>query len=543
MSRGQPPLLVRGEVVLEAVGGKLVTAEGLAIGGERVIAAGRWSEIRELSRPGSRTIDARGRAVVPGLHDFHAHLVGMARARREAALDGARDMAELVARVRTAAAALPGGGWMFGRGWSEAVLDQGRLALLEAAVADRPAFLASHDGHSAWASAAALAEAGVHAGTPDPAGGRLERGAGGEPNGVLRERAIQLVGRVLRPLGGEELLAALSETAAELAAHGITGLTDAGDDDAAGGLGRYSALGDSFSALAEARHRLDTRLRITLDLPMAALATATEGGLRTGAPLPGSRTMRIGWAKAFADGALGSRTAALFDPDTCTGGTGILRLNELELDAFLAGCRAAGVAAAIHAIGDRAVAVVLDAQSRSAPRDPSVPPDRIEHAQLVRPADRARFAAMDLTASMQPIHCAADRDDAEACWADRLAHAYPWRSLLDAKARLAFGSDAPIETANPWAGIVAAVHRRLPGDSREDWQPAQAITAAEAIEAYTRAPALAIGARDEGHLHPGAVADLAVLNIDLAILLATEDDLAEVRSDLTLVAGAEVHRS
>jgi predicted amidohydrolase YtcJ len=167
----------------------------------------------------------------------------------------------------------------------------------------------------------------------------------------------------------------------------------------------------------------------------------------------------------------------------------------------------------------------------------------MEHLQLMRPADRARLAGLGVTASVQPVHCAADRDHVDACWRDRAGLAYPFASLRSAGARLAFGSDAPIETPNPWLGVFAAVHRQLPRDGTDDWQPAEALTAADALAAYTTGPAGAAGRTDEGHLEPGAGADLAVLNVDLPALLAADERLAEVRSNLTLVAGREVHRA
>jgi predicted amidohydrolase YtcJ len=186
---------------------------------------------------------------------------------------------------------------------------------------------------------------------------------------------------------------------------------------------------------------------------------------------------------------------------------------------------------------------VLDAVERATPRAPDVPPDRIEHLQLLRPQDRSRLAGRDVTASLQPIHCAADRAMVDACWVGREGLAYPWRSLQAAGARLAFGSDAPIESANPWLGIFAAVHRRHPGDGTPDWQPGEAIDVASALGAYTHGAAVSGGHPDEGHLRVGAQADLAILNVDRATLLRSGDALAEVRSDLTLVAGREVHRS
>ena len=542
MNPPRASLVVRGQVVVAALPDGIETAEAIGIADGRVVSAGRDREVVEAAAPGAAVIDARDAAIVPGIHDFHLHLVGMARSRRALRLDEARDFATILERVSRRVADLAPDAWLTGRGWSEASLDPGALQRLEAAVGERPAFLYSHDGHSAWASAAARRWAGLSTWTPDPSGGRLEREASGEPNGILREAATELVGSIAGRLRGEPLADAIDETLAELGRMGITAATDAGDYTDASGVGRYSAFGDSFSSLAELAPRIGPRLRLTLDIPSDAIAAAAEHGLRTGAPFVG---LRFGWAKAYADGALGSRTAALFAPYSCDGatGSGILRLEPERLDALMGATRPAGIGLAIHAIGDRAVATVLNAVQAAPPRQPGAAPDRMEHAQLVRPIDRPRFATLGVTASMQPIHAAADREAVDRCWAGRAAHAFAWRSLADAGALLAFGSDAPFEAVNPWLGLFAAVRRQFPGEVGSGWHTEEALDPVAALSAYTLAPARAIGAVDEGHLRPSARADLAVLSIDLPTLLAADERLATAHADLTLVAGHEAHRS
>lgn len=537
--------VVIGQVVVAAEGDRLVTAEAVGIADGRVVSTGTRADVLGAAARGAARIDHGPRAVVPGLRDFHLHLVGMARARREVVLDDAGDHSTLMAMLRTAADRLPAGAWLRGRGWREEALAGADRAALDAAVGGRPTLLYSHDGHSAWASTAALLRAGLEDSSTDPPGGRLERDGDGELSGVLRETATDLVEPVAERLRGEDLARAVDETVADLAALGITSVVDAGDSAPDGGDGPYAALGDRASALLSLRNWLEGRLRLAVNVPAAAIGEAAALGLRSGMPVEGSATLRLGWAKAFMDGALGSRTAALFEPYTCgpAGRTGIPRLAPPELDAIVAAGRAAGIGLAIHAIGDRGVADVLDAFERSAPRPTGVPPDRIEHLQLVRPGDLPRLAARDITASMQPVHCAADRPLVEACWADRLAEAYPIAALRRAGAQLAFGSDAPIESPNPWTGIFAAVHRRFPRDGTADWHAAQAIGMEAALAAYTIGAAQAAGLEDEGHLRPGAHADLAVLNADLATLLRADEALAEVRAELTLVGGREVHHA
>ena len=536
-------LLIRGRIVVAARPEGLETAEAVAIADGRVVAVGAWDDVRGAAGAGARVVDAGEAAVIPGLHDFHVHLVGLARSRRAVRLDDARDGREVRQRLARAAAEAPLGAWITGRGWNEAQLASGTAALQEA-VGDRPAFLSSHDGHSAWASAAARSVAGLGSTTPDPGGGRIERDEHGQPTGILRETALDLVAAHVPRLQGDQLRAPLDETLRELAGLGITGATEAGDYTDENGIGADAAFGDSYSSLTDLSDLVDGGLRLTLGIPAGGIAAAVDRGLRTGMPLDGRASMRFGWAKEYADGALGSGTAALLAPRTCgERDAGILRVSPDELDALFAASRPAGIGMAIHAIGDRAAREVLDAVARAAPRRAGVPNDRMEHAQLVQSTDAPRFAGLGVTASIQPIHAAADRDLVESCWDGRQDGAYAWRHLADAGALLAAGSDAPVESVNPWLGLFSAVHRRLANDGRDDWRPTQALSLAEALSAFTLAPALAIGAADEGHLRVGARADLAVLSATLQGLLRADDALGSTRSDLTIIDGREVHRS
>jgi len=541
VSTPRPTTVVLGDVLLRAGPDGLRWTGAIGIAGGRVLLAGARDEVLAAAGPGARTIDAGRAVVVPGLQDFHIHLAGLARARAGVRLDDAADGRAVAERLRTAAATLGRGAWVTGRGWSEAQLAGVGVEALEAAVGDRPAFLSSHDGHSAWASAAARVVAGLGEGTHDPPGGRIERDSHGSPTGVLRETALDLVAPHVPRLQGDSLRDHLDATLRELAAFGVTGVCEAGDYTDANGIGADAALGDSYSTLTDLAGLVDGRLRLTLGIPADAMGAAADRGLRTGAPLAGRRTMRFGWAKEYADGALGSGTAALFAPRTCReADTGLLRVTPDDLDDLLARARRAGIGAAIHAIGDRAAATVLDAVARAAPRPSDSPIDRIEHAQLVRVEDRARFAALGVTASVQPIHAAADRDLVEDCWSDRAELAYAWRSLAASGALLAAGSDAPVESPDPWLGLFAFLHRRLPDDDRGDWRPAEALDLAAVLAAYTTGPASAIGVADEGHLEPGARADLAVLDIERAALLAGSRRMASARSVLTMVDGEEV---
>lgn len=535
---GRADLVVCGQVLVAATPDAPQRAEAVGIAAGRVVAVGSRDDVVAAAAAGARVVDARGAAVIPGLHDFHIHLVGLARTRTGVLLDDAADGAEIAERIARHAAGLAPDAWITGRGWSEVQLSTAQPGALESATSGRPAFVSSHDGHSAWASSAAMGLAGIRDSTADPHGGRIERDPHGQPTGVLRETALDLVSAIVPRPQRSALRPALEATTRELSALGLTGASEAGDYTDANGVGADADLGDSYSTLTDLADLVDGRLRMTLGIPVDAIPAAAARGLHTGLALDGRRTMRFGWAKEYADGALGSGTAALFEPRTCgAGGRGILRVTPDELDALFAAGRGARIGLAVHAIGDRAAAEVLDAAQRALARRPGVPDDRMEHAQLVRAVDRARFAPLGVTASVQPIHAAADRDLVEACWDGRQADAYAWRGLLHAGALLAAGSDAPVESVNPWLGVHAALHRRLPSDAREDWRPEQALTVLEALAAYTLGPARAIGAADEGHLRVGARADLAVLSVGLEALLAGVVDFAAVRSELTIVDG------
>jgi predicted amidohydrolase YtcJ len=535
-------LVISGQVIVAAEPSGIETARAIGIAGGRIVTAGSRDDVTDAAVPGARHLDFGERSIIPGVHDFHIHLVGLARARAALTLDDAADGAEVAERLQIAARSSDRDAWITGRGWSEAQLTSHGSAAWSEAVADRLAFISSHDGHSAWASAAAFRLAGVTAATSDPVGGRIERDAAGSPTGVLRERALDLIAPRVARLQGAALRDPLDATLRELAALGITGASEAGDYTDQNGIGPDAALGDSYSSLTDLGDLVDGRLRLTLGMPVDALAAAAAAGHRTGIPIANRRTMRVGWAKEYADGSLGSGTAALFEPRTCgEGGTGILRVDDAGLDRVFALARSAGIGLAIHAIGDRAAAAVLAAVGRAEPRRPGAPRDRIEHAQLVRRADARRFASADIIASIQPIHAAADRDLVESCWDGRQDDAYAWRAFVDAGVQLAAGSDAPVESVNPWLGIFAAVHRRLPTDGRGDWRPGQALTIAEALHAYTLGPARAIGAADEGHLRPGARADIAVLSTSLDTVLSGDERLADVSAVLTLVDGEVTH--
>ncbi|HYU64609.1 MAG TPA: amidohydrolase [Verrucomicrobiae bacterium] len=459
----------------------------------RIIAVG--PKAREAAGRRAEVVKLRGVAW-PGLIDSHIHLEGMADRKLTVDLTGASDLREALARVKEWAKGLPKDGWLIGSGWyNDAWPDRAfpTRQRLDQTSAGRPAYLRRKDGHSAWVSSAALRAAGIERGTPDPSGGHIDRDDKGEPTGILRETAMQLVSQLLPHPREAALDGAMARVLNDLARLGVTSVHSM---DGARGLGSLQRL----------RSRGPLPVRVTYNLPLADLPHAERIGVRSGW---GDSWLRIWGVKAFLDGSLGSRTAEMLD------GSGTQLLPQPDLVDVVERCAQAELNVCLHAIGDGAVRRALDALaphheawSRWRPR--------IEHAQCVNPKDVPRMAKIGVIASMQPIHAVADRELADADWPDVAMHAYAWGALERAGVRLAFGSDAPVETADPIAGIDAATAWRR----RAGWHPELAVTRASALRAYTSGAAYAAGMEaDLGALRPGKLCDMAV--VDGGRVLAT----------------------
>jgi predicted amidohydrolase YtcJ len=441
-------------------------------------AAGRGAEVVRL----------RG-AAWPGLIDAHIHLEGLAERHLTLDLTGARSLVDALARVKRWAARLPKDGWVVGSGWyNDAWSDPAFPSRhdLDKAAGGRPAYLRRKDGHSAWVSSAVLKLAGIDRGTDDPPGGVIDRDEQGEPSGILRETAMHLVAAILPNATEADLDTAMARALAALARLGLTSVHSM---DSAAGFGSFQRL--------HARGKLP--LRITYNLPLADLGYAERIGVRSGWGDPWLRTWGV---KAFLDGSLGSRTAEMLD------GSGTVRLPQKDLIDTVDRCARAELNVCLHAIGDGAVRRALDALAPHRKAWRYWRP-RIEHAQCVDPKDMRRFARVGAIASMQPIHAVADRELADTYWPKVSGHAYAWGALERAGARLAFGSDAPVETADPLLGIDAATTWRR----RAKWHPDLAVPRASALRAYTSDAAYAVGMEhDLGALREGMLCDLTVVD-------------------------------
>ena len=499
--------------------------DALAVRGGVIMATGRTRDLLALRGPATRVIDAGGATLTPGLTDAHLHLLHWARARTDLDLIGATSREDVASRLAGFLASRPGSAPVFGRGW-DANLWSGRpeRAVLDAVSATRPVLLYSHDFHNLWLNSAALAMSGISATTPDPEGGAIVRDGAGEPTGLLQEHAMRLA-VVLEPKDRDADFAAVCDAARALHASGVTGVHDFEGQDAHRLLRRLAASDGP-------------RLRTLMHLPHAQLGMAIELGLSSGL---GDPWFRLGAVKLFADGTLGSRTAAMLAPYEGTSETGLDVIDPVTLRAEVRRAVDHGWSVAIHAIGDRAVRSSLDAyeDARAGERLRLAP--RIEHAQLVDAADLERFAALGVVASMQPSHCVADAPLADRWWGSRCERSYPWRALLDSGARLAFGSDAPVEPPSAAAGLAAAVARQ-PLGAAIAWTRAQAIGLDQALTAYTESPARLAGNWPQvGALDPECAADLVVWNTDLHAL--TPRALANASPACTILDGMIVFES
>jgi predicted amidohydrolase YtcJ len=511
-------------------------ASAVAIAGNRVLALGDDADMRELLSPRGEAIDLRGRVVVPGFVDSHIHLMEYARRLRHIDLAEVPTLNEALARVAARAAQTPPGEWLLGGGWDRNLWPGGAFPTrndLDTVAPQHPVVLRSKDCHVIWLNSRALAQVGITAQTPDPAGGEIERDAAGEPTGILKEKAVELAEQAIARPPMETLLAALEEGVVNAQRAGLVGIHDCED-------------GEAFAAFQILHRQGKLGLRVLMHIPVENLEAAIRLGLHSGF---GDDFLRVGGMKIFADGALGSRTAAMIEPYAgAPDNRGIVVTPPDELRRLVSCAHQSGLSVAVHAIGDAANRAVLDALSTVAgqPRMATAPalPHRIEHVQLLHPADVPRLAELGVVASMQPVHATSDMEMADVHWGARSEWAYAWRSLLRAGTALAFGSDCPVESLNPLRGIHAAVTRRRPDGSpgEEGWYPAQRLTVAEAVRAYTCGAAYAAGQEGiTGSITPGKLADLVVLSRD--IFTCDPMEILDTEVVATVLDGRFVYRS
>ncbi|HET7459334.1 MAG TPA: amidohydrolase [Gemmatimonadaceae bacterium] len=508
-------------------------ADAVAVRGDRFELVGSSAAVKKMVGPGTRVVDAGGRMLVPGFVDAHVHFIDGGFRLASVQLRDARTPAEFTARIGAFAATVPKGTWITGGDWDHTAWG-GALpdrSWVDSVTPDHPVWVNRLDGHMALANSAALRAAGVDRATPDVAGGTIVRDpATGEPRGVLKDNAMALVDRVVPAPPPELSDRALDAAMKYVAERGVTAVHNMGTWDDVATFERAHRAGRLITRIYAAVP-LDSweRLRDTI---------AAHGGVR------GDAWLRIGALKGFVDGSLGSHTAAMLAPFTdAPNDTGLFVTPPESLYERTKGADAAGLQVIVHAIGDRAIRTQLDIYER-VERENGPRPDRrfrIEHAQHIAPADLPRFAALGVVASMQPYHAIDDGRWADAViGAERARTTYAFRSLRDAGARLAFGSDWFVAPPTPLEGIYAAVTRRtLDGAHPGGWVPEQKIGVEDALRAYTAGGAYAgFAERETGTIERGKLADFVLIDRDITSI--PPETIRDARVTMTVVGGRVV---
>ena len=514
--------------------GKLQRFEAMLVEHGKVVATGSHADLQKRAGD-AEVLDGKGRTLLPGLIDAHGHVMGLGIALRHADLVPAKSLDEALATVKSYAVAHPDMAWVQGRGWNQAIWKLGRFPTaheLDGVVADRPVWLERVDGHAGWANSAAMKLAGVDKHTKDPPGGRIERDAQGNPSGVFVDGATDLIAKRIPPMDAAEARKSLDAALAEMARVGLTGVHDAGVDASTFAL--YREYADA--------HRLTARIHAMIG------GTGDDfDRLAANGPLSdyGDGFLDLRAVKLYADGALGSRGAALLAPYSDDAhNKGLLFHDPAELKAMIGKAVGKGFQVGVHAIGDAANREVLDAFAAVyAEQGGKDLRNRIEHAQIVDPKDIPRFRTLDLVASMQPTHATSDMNMAEdRVGKARMRGAYAWRTFLKQGTVVAGGSDFPVESPNPFYGLYSAVTRqdhdgRPPGG----WYPQQDMTRVEALRAFTLDAAYAGHAETtRGSLEPGKYADFILIDRDIF-----KDKPARIWSTVVLetwVGGKRVYR-
>ena len=517
-------------VTIDATGG-MDRFTGLVIGDDGRIKQVLRRGDKRPERPDFK-VDGKGRVMLPGMIDSHGHVMSLGFAALTLDLSAAKSLPEALAMVGDYAKAHPERPWIIGRGWNQELWPEKRFptaAELDGVVPDRPVWLGRVDGHAGWANSKALAVSGVTATTKEPAGGKIERAApGGKPSGVLIDNAMELVDAKVPPPRPEDRDLALAKAQEILHSRGVTAIAD---------------MGTSIEDWQAFRRAGDTG---RLNVRIMAYASGTDQMSLIGGPGPTpwlyDDKLRLNGVKLYVDGALGSRGASLKAPYADAPSTKGLKItSDTQLKNLMSRAALDKFQVAVHAIGDDGNAVVLSAIEDLSLTYTGDRRWRIEHAQVIDPADIARFGKHGIIASMQPVHQTSDREMAEKrLGPTRLGGAYAWKSVQASGAKLAFGSDVPVELSDPWAGWAAAISRVGPdGQPLGGWQPQERVSREQAFAAYTANGAYAGFAEGRfGRLVPGERADF--LFVDRDPFLATPAELAATKVTEVWVNGRKV---
>ncbi len=525
-------ILVNGNVRPMAGNSSGVTA--VAVKGNRVVAIGSDASIRPLAGSATKVIDLKGKTVIPGFNDAHVHFLETGQQLSSVDLRTAKTPAEFVERIKAFAAKLPKGRWILGGKWDHenwTPNDLPTAAMIDAVTPDNPVFIDRLDGHMALANSAALKLAGVNKDTKEVPGGEIVRDSAGNPTGVLKDEAMTYVSKVIPSPSWDERLEAAQAASEHAASLGVTSVQD-------------MSAGTDVGVYQELVRRGTLKTRVYGCSPLGDYQRWARTGVRAAF---GDAMLRVGCLKGFADGSLGSTTAWFFEPYLdAPNSTGLAMADVMTtMRDDITNADKAGLQIRIHAIGDRANAVILD-HFKAAEQSVGVHDRRftIEHAQHVRIADLKRFAGQKVVASMQPYHII---DDGRWAWKrldePRLKGTYAFRTILDSGGVLAFGSDSPVAPLDPIWGVYAAVTRRTLDDKNpEGWIPEQKITVEETIRAFTAGSAYAEFQESiKGTIEPGKLADMVVLSDDIFSIDPVK--IRDIRVLMTFVDGRLVYEA
>ncbi|WP_337658303.1 amidohydrolase [Sphingorhabdus sp. Alg231-15] len=511
-------------------GGKLVRFTAMVIDDE-----GRVKKLldRKDKRPEGVEFqfDGKGKTLIPGFVDAHGHVMGLGFSALTLDLSGTKSLAEAQAALSAYAAKYPNRPWIIGGGWNQEIWGLGRFptaAELDAVIPDRPVYLERVDGHAAWVNSVAMKTAGITAATKAPSGGAIEK-SGGKPSGIFVDKAQGLFAKAIpapRPVENDLALMKAQEI---LLSQGVTTIADMGTSI------------EQWQSFRRAGDKGQLKVRII------SYAGEIDNMIAIGGPGPSpwlyDDRLKLAGVKLYIDGALGSRGALLKEPYADRPGEkGLALLTSAQLKNKMSRAAMDGFQTAVHAIGDKANDEILSAVEELQYTFKGDRRWRIEHAQIVDPADLPRIAQTGTIASMQPVHQTSDRLMAEArLGPDRLDGAYAWKSILESGAKLAFGTDVPVESSNPFAGLAAAVTREdANGEPFGGWLPGERLTREEAWQAYTIGAAYASFAEDRiGSLTKGKRADFLIIDAD--IMLASPQALRELIVEQTWIAGRPVY--
>ncbi len=505
-------------------------ADSIAVDNGRIVDIGTKTKLAPLKRHGFKVLNLKGKTLLPGFIDSHLHLLSSGYDLLNVRLDYIDSLDKVLVKIEKAAANVPAGQWVLGRGWNKNLWgdDFPTKEMLDKVCPNKPARFYSKDGHSIWANSAALKIAGIDDRTLDPAGGRIGRASDGSPNGMFFENAVGLIDDYLPEAPTDYKLKALKKAVTHFNKLGITGVGDM--DWHPNRLGLFK--------IAEDRRQLS--LRVYMMLSPDDVLPASKLGLRTGFS---DGFITIGALKLYMDGALGSQTAWMFEAYENSSNTGVPTLSEEQLEDYFERTHLNGISMAIHAIGDRANAELLDFFGKKYKISKKLGlKHRLEHAQHMRKEDIAKFKKYDVGVALQPIHILADRDMAGKQLGERARWAYPFATMLKRGATIGFGSDCPIEDANPLIGIYAAIARKRPGDDRGSWYGEECITLPEAIRAYTEgAASICRWGECSGMIANGRQADFVVLSED--IYKVDKDRIPDIKVLATIVNGEIVYQN